>query len=146
MVCYICSMPLDVDDVLQLLAQLADDTELRVTVKESLKGGVITGAAAVIGGVLLGPPGLAIGGALGGTAAAYSAHGKFESVGSVIRRMDDEKRKMLFERAVIIFRKFSVTDIVTLNALMAGEMAFRSDLIGVVIEHLHDNLSLDVVK
>ena len=86
------------------------------------------------------------GGALGGTAAAYSAHGKFESVGSVIRRMDDEKRKMLFERAVIIFRKFSVTDIVTLNALMAGEMAFRSDLIGVVIEHLHDNLSLDVVK
>lgn len=54
-------MPLDVDDVLQLLAQLADDTELRVTVKESLKGGVITGAAAVIGGVLLGPPGLAIG-------------------------------------------------------------------------------------
>ena len=86
------------------------------------------------------------GGALGGTAAAYSAHGKFESVGSVIRRMDDAKRKVLYNQAMTIFNKFSVTDIVTLNALMAGEMAIRADLIGVVIEHLHDSLALEVQK
>ena len=54
-------MPLDVDDVLQLLAELADDDDLKVTVTESLKGGLITGLTAVVGGMLLGPPGLAIG-------------------------------------------------------------------------------------
>ncbi|KAK2191302.1 hypothetical protein NP493_54g00037 [Ridgeia piscesae] len=139
-------MPLDVDDVLQLLAELADDDGLKVTVTESLKGGLITGLTAVVGGMLMGPAGLAIGGALGGTAAAYSAHGKFESVGSVIRRMDDAKRKILYNRAMTIFNKFSLTDIVTLNALMAGEMAIRADLIGVVIEHLHDSLALEVQK
>jgi len=54
-------MPLDVDDVLQLLAELADDDGLKVTVTESLKGGLITGLTAVVGGMLMGPAGLAIG-------------------------------------------------------------------------------------
>ena len=54
-------MPVEVDDVLQLLALLADETQLKVTVKGSLKGGALVGVTAVIGGVLLGPPGLAIG-------------------------------------------------------------------------------------
>ena len=60
--------------------------------------------------------------------------------------MDDAKRKILYNRAMTIFNKFSLTDIVTLNALMAGEMAIRADLIGVVIEHLHDSLALEVQK
>ena len=86
------------------------------------------------------------GGLLGGAAAAYSAHGTFESVGCIIRQMDDKKRKLLYEQALTILNKFSVTDIVALNALVAGETAFRHDMIGVIIDHLHDNLSLDVIK
>ena len=86
------------------------------------------------------------GGVLGGAAAAYSAHGTFESVGCIIRQMDDKRRKLLYEQALTILNKFSVTDIVALNALVAGETAFRHDMIGVIIDHLHDNLSMDVIK
>ena len=37
-----------------------------MTVKESAKGGLLAGGACALGGFLFGPPGLAIGGTLGG--------------------------------------------------------------------------------
>ncbi len=54
-------MPLDVDGVLNLLCTLADEENLRVSVKGSLLGGMLTGVIATAGGLMLGPPGLAIG-------------------------------------------------------------------------------------
>ena len=50
------------DEICNIISKLSDESGLRVTVNESVKGGVIAGSACTIGGVLLGPPGLAIGG------------------------------------------------------------------------------------
>ena len=54
-------MPVDIDDLIQLLSILADEAGLKATVKESLKGGFITGVMAAAGGLIIGPPGLAVG-------------------------------------------------------------------------------------
>ena len=50
-----------VDDVIDVLSLLAKEERLQVTVTESLKGGLITGAASVIGALLGGPRGIFLG-------------------------------------------------------------------------------------
>ena len=52
---------MDVEDVMRLLTSISEDANLRVTVKESLKGGVIAGCITAAGGLAAGPVGLAVG-------------------------------------------------------------------------------------
>ena len=54
-------MPLDRHDVMLVLAQLAEEEELRVTVKGSAFGGLVAGLGAFLGGVALGPVGILVG-------------------------------------------------------------------------------------
>ena len=54
-------MPISTEDMMQVLSRLATEEELKVTVSESLKGGLIVGGIAATGGLLGGPIGLAIG-------------------------------------------------------------------------------------
>ncbi|GBM37840.1 hypothetical protein AVEN_84540-1 [Araneus ventricosus] len=53
-------MPISTSDVIELLCTLAEEERLKVTLSESLKGGLITGIAAALGAFLLGPMGLPI--------------------------------------------------------------------------------------
>ena len=54
-------MPVTAEELVRLLAILAEEENLKVTVKETLKGGAMAGAGAVIGGMCGGPVGLAVG-------------------------------------------------------------------------------------
>ena len=58
-------MVLQTNEVCQIISTLSDNSGLKVTVNESLKGGLITGIVCTIGGLILGPVGLAFGGTLG---------------------------------------------------------------------------------
>ena len=54
-------MPINTREILSIVSQLTKDRNVRVTVKESIKGGAITGATSAAGVFLMGPPGVAIG-------------------------------------------------------------------------------------
>ena len=54
-------MPVDVHDVMELLSTISNNKGLKVTMKQSVKGGVIAGVSTAIGGLVAGPPGLAAG-------------------------------------------------------------------------------------
>lgn len=54
-------MPINRDEIISVVAQLAEQENLQVTVKESAKGACIVGSSAFAGGILGGPVGLCIG-------------------------------------------------------------------------------------
>lgn len=68
-------MPVDTEEFLRGVALLADNNNMRVTLKQSMKGAAICGAICFFGGMVGGPVGLAVGGAVGGVT-AYKVTGR----------------------------------------------------------------------
>jgi len=54
-------MPINTRELLSVVAQITEDRHVRVTVRESLMGGCVTGSTAAVGGIVLGPPGFILG-------------------------------------------------------------------------------------
>lgn len=54
-------MPVNQDELLDFLCRLSDEENLRVTVKHCAKGGLITGASAMLAALFMGPVGFAVG-------------------------------------------------------------------------------------
>jgi hypothetical protein len=54
-------MPINSRELINIVTQLTEDRQVRVTIKECVKGGCIAATTTVVGGLILGPAGLAIG-------------------------------------------------------------------------------------
>lgn len=54
-------MPINTNELLNIIAQVSEERGIKVAVCGSLKGAALTSATTFIGGLLLGPVGLAVG-------------------------------------------------------------------------------------
>lgn len=54
-------MPILVEDVMQLLCSISEERKMKAAFKHSGRGALVTGAVAFVGGLVGGPPGLAVG-------------------------------------------------------------------------------------
>lgn len=70
-------MVVNTRDLMNGLAILTDDHNMRVTITQSSKGALLCGAACFVGGVVAGPIGMAVGGTIGGLKAWHMSRGTF---------------------------------------------------------------------
>lgn len=134
---------LQIDDVIQILSVLADEANLRVTVKESLKGGLITGVTTVLGGLIGGRIGLAIGAVAGGIGAAAMSK-DFQGVGSVLLNMDQQKKEILFGRIKDCCTKASFSDIGKFKDVV-NDPDMKMKLLKIITDHVESQLKMDIV-
>merc|ERR1739848_390503 len=113
-------MVLAYHDIMELLRE---DRNLRVTVTESGKGALVAGGVAGLGGLVLGPIGLAIGGSVGGCLAAYLGQGKFKPLAMVI--MEDIKEEQRVNAVRGIVDNLDAGDAMTLIALVTSNEGLR---------------------
>ena len=90
-----------------LLKVAGQNNDLKVTVTETLKGTAITATATLVGGLALGPVGLAVGGAIGG-AAAYATSKPYKPIYQVLNDMDERQRQELAQAAISEGKKLGI--------------------------------------
>jgi len=135
---------LEIEPVIDLFATLAEEEKLQVAVTNSLLGGLVAGTATVLGGLLMGPVGLAVGGTVGGTVSYLRSRNKFISVGEILMNMDPKLKERLYQDSMNIFEKFAIEDVLTLHALVHGDDLLRQQLVLQITNHIHDNLKLEL--
>ncbi|KAI8045320.1 hypothetical protein M5D96_001500 [Drosophila gunungcola] len=124
-------MAVSTQELLSALSILADNENIQVAFEESAKGAAVCAAGALIGGLLMGPRGLAVGGALGGLAAygltegnclLLFISGKFKSLSEVISDdLSDSQRRELKEHVIR-----AISQIKAVSALEVVGLIFKS--------------------
>ncbi|XP_057229147.1 protein C19orf12 homolog isoform X3 [Malurus melanocephalus] len=56
----LAKMPIPIDDVMQLLCHVSEARGMKAAVKHSGRGALLAGATAFLGGLMGGPPGIAV--------------------------------------------------------------------------------------
>ena len=141
------TMPVSPTDLQRVMAILADEDELKATVKSSGLGGVIAGITTTVGGLVAGPPGLLVGGAIGG-ALAYSSAGTFKPVSQIIKEMNAHERQLLYDTMRDIIDNLAVDDYLALMAFLSGGpgMLIRQQLMDRMVSFLRDQMRLQMPR
>ena len=140
-------MPVSAVDLQRVMAVLADEDELKVTMKHAVYGGVVAGVVTAVGGLVAGPPGLAIGGAVGGLL-AYGSAGNFKPVSQVIKEMDAHERQVLYDAMKDIIQQLKFDDYSALLAFLSGGqgMFVRQQLMDRMVSFLRDQMRLQMAN
>ena len=139
-------MVIKYEDILKVISTLCDDENLRITVKQSAKGGLIAGVSCAVGGLIAGPPGLAVGGAAGGCLAAYWAGNSFKSLSTVILyEMKPIDQKALVNAIQNIIQNVDAMDAIELLALLQGSNALKAKILSEVTTYCQQQLNYEFV-
>ncbi|XP_064885336.1 protein C19orf12 homolog [Columba livia] len=140
----LAKMPLNVDNVMQLFCHLSEQKGMKAAVKHSGSGALLAGAGAFIGGLMGGPPGIAVGGALGGLCGAWMTSGQFRPVPQILSELPPAEQQKLYDEAIVILRNLDWTDIVQLTALVMGNASLQQKLLGVLMNYLSKELRAEI--
>ncbi|KAM7346503.1 protein Nazo isoform 1-T2 [Cochliomyia hominivorax] len=139
-------MPIDGRELIEAISVLADEQNVRVTVKQSGKGAVICGACCFAGGLLMGPPGLAIGGAAGGVVAYKMTQGSFRPLGDVIiNDLTDSQKEQLVQHVTKAVQDAHPTDLVMLLPLIMNNVSIQQAVLKTVISFVSSELRMQII-
>ncbi|KAF1607224.1 hypothetical protein FQV09_0006831, partial [Eudyptes chrysolophus] len=137
-------MPIHVDDVMQLFCHLSQAKGMKAAVKHSGQGALLAGATAFIGGLMGGPPGIAVGGAFGGLLGAWMSAGQFRPVPQILLELSPAEQRKLYDKAIVILKRLDWTDVVQLTALVMGNASLQQKLTDVLINYLSKELRANI--
>ncbi|XP_071612916.1 protein C19orf12 homolog [Heliangelus exortis] len=137
-------MPVDIDGIMQLLCHLSEERGMKAAVKHSGRGALLAGATAFVGGLMGGPPGIAVGGAFGGLLGAWMTTGQFRPVPQILMELPPTEQQKLYDEAMVILRNLDWTDIAQLTALVMGSASIQQQLTAMLVNYLSRELRAEI--
>ncbi|KAH8232694.1 hypothetical protein KR032_011955 [Drosophila birchii] len=140
-------MAVNTEELMSALSILADNENVQVTVQESAKGAAICAISALVGGLLMGPRGLAVGGTLGAIGAYGLTEGKFTPLGEIIaNELSESQRKALKDHVVKAITNVRPIDAVRLVGLILGNENIRSVALNAIKSFATQRMGLTIVN
>ncbi|NXP44434.1 CS012 protein, partial [Heliornis fulica] len=137
-------MPVNVDDVMQLLCHLSQEKGMKAAVEHSGRGALLAGATAFLGGLVGGPPGIAVGGAFGGLLGAWMGSGQFKPVPQILMELPPTEQQKLYDEAVVILKNLDWTDVAQLTALVMGNASIQQKLTALLVNYISKELRAEI--
>ncbi|KAF5273104.1 hypothetical protein FQA39_LY07594 [Lamprigera yunnana] len=138
-------MPINNQELVNVAVELSQSEDLKVSLVESGKGACIAGGGALVGGLLGGPPGLAIGGILGSVFGAWKGSGKYKPVVLVIRDMDSQQQARLATSLMKAFEDIQIEDAAKLLALLLRNDALKILVIQELAKFIKNETGLSIM-
>ncbi|XP_053085506.1 protein C19orf12 homolog [Pangasianodon hypophthalmus] len=110
-----------INDVVKMCCEVSTTRKMKAAVKSSVKGGAMAGGSALVGGLLLGPAGIAVGGAVGGLLGAWMTSGQFKPVSQILLELPSRERQKLFSEISAILGSMDWTDVTQLMFMVRGD-------------------------
>ncbi|XP_063233776.1 protein C19orf12 homolog [Bacillus rossius redtenbacheri] len=140
-------MPLNTRELLNAASVLAESRNMRVTVKESFKGGCVAGASTMVGGLLLGPAGMLIGGIVGACSAAAMGRGKFRPVADVLLHdMTASQQERLAQSLRSVLADVRVEDAALLLPLLMNNANLQTLVVRELVGFLQGEMGLHIMS
>ncbi|XP_054426211.1 protein C19orf12 homolog [Pteronotus mesoamericanus] len=137
-------MPVAMKDVMRLLCSISEEKKMKAAVKHSGRGALVTGAVAFVGGLFGGPPGIAVGGTVGGLLGAWMTSGQFQPVPQILMELSPAQQQKLLNEFTAIVRDLDGTDAVQLVALVMGSEALKQRLLTMLVGYITKELGAEV--
>lgn len=138
-------MPVSPEDLVSLLAIITSEHNYKITNSQRLKGGLITGIGATVGGVCGGPVGLVVGGLVGGSLAAWKGKSTSIPLDQYLMDISKEQRQAMFAYMKYLIDECKVQNFVGLNAKVATDPELKRRFLDVLLCYLKVELKLNVV-
>ncbi|KFB38785.1 AGAP000432-PA-like protein [Anopheles sinensis] len=139
-------MPIDTRKLFDAVGELMDKDGVRVAIKSSAKGAAIAGSSSFVGGLMAGPIGLFVGGALGGLFAYAMTNDQFKPVSHVIKHelsvREQERLKQLIVEAL---SDFQATDLVVILPLLTGNASAQKAVLSTVVSFVTNEMRMQII-
>ncbi|KAL2088858.1 hypothetical protein ACEWY4_015757 [Coilia grayii] len=137
-------MPSRMDDVMRLCCDLSANQQIKVAVKNSSKGAAVAGGTAFIGGLLAGPPGLAVGGAVGGLLGCWMTSGQFKPLPQILLELPPHQQQKLYTDVMSVLGSVDWTDVAQLIALVMGNATLQQQVTATLLSYITKELRAEV--
>ncbi|EGW02467.1 Uncharacterized protein C19orf12-like [Cricetulus griseus] len=137
-------MPIAVDDVMKLLCSVSQKRQMKAAVKHSGRGALVAGTVAFVGGLVGGPPGIALGAAVNQILMVWEELADTCNAVQWCQGKSSARLQKLVNEAKAVIGNLDWTDTVQLTALVMSNQAMQQKLLTVLATYITKELQAEI--
>ncbi|XP_075965901.1 protein C19orf12 homolog isoform X2 [Anarhichas minor] len=136
-------MAVQTDDVAHLCCEISSLHHMKVAVNNSTTSALVAGGSILVGGLLGGPPGIAVGGVLGALF-GWLTSGQFRPLPQILMELSPDQRQKLYDQVTFYLINLVWTNKAQLVTLVMGNATLQQQVTAALLNYVTRELGSKV--